>query len=73
MEQIFDQIEQGELKNMSLMQFLNREDVEADILGATVEKNTEERPRLRRSTGSAKSPDGQKNFARECRSWHMPI
>ena len=40
LEQIFDQIEQGELKNMSLMQFLSREDVEADILGAIVEKNT---------------------------------
>ena len=40
LEQIFDQAEQGEFKNMSLVQFLSREDVEADVLGATVEKST---------------------------------
>ena len=40
LEQIFDQMEQGELKNMSLVQFLSREDAEADILGATVEQGT---------------------------------
>ena len=40
LEQVFDQVEQGELKNMSLVQFLSRDDAEADILGATVEKST---------------------------------
>ena len=40
LEQIFDQVEKGELKNMSLVQFLGREDAEADVLGATVEKST---------------------------------
>ena len=40
LEQIFDQVEQGEFKNMSLVQFLSREDTEADVLGATVEKST---------------------------------
>ena len=40
LEQIFDQVEQGELKNMSLAQFVSREDAEADVLGATIEKGT---------------------------------
>lgn len=40
LEQIFDQVEQGELKNMSLVQFVSREDSEADVLGATIEKGT---------------------------------
>ena len=40
LEQIFDQVEQGELKNMSLVQFVSREDAEADVLGATIEKGT---------------------------------
>ena len=40
LEQVFDQIEQGEMKNMSLVQFLSREDAEADVLGAMVEKST---------------------------------
>lgn len=40
LEQVFDQVEQGEMKNMSLVQFLSREDAEADILGATIEKGT---------------------------------
>ena len=40
LEQIFDQVEQGELKNMSLVQFVSREDTKADVLGATIEKGT---------------------------------
>ena len=40
LEQTFDQVEQGELKNMSLVQFVSREDAEADVFGATIEKGT---------------------------------
>lgn len=40
LEQIFEQIEQGELKNMSIVQFVSREDAEAEILGATIDKST---------------------------------
>ena len=40
LEQMFEQIEQGELKNMSIVQFVSREDAEAEILGATIDKST---------------------------------
>eukprot|EP00435_Cladocopium_sp_Y103_P062875 s228_g24.t1 len=40
LEQVFDQVETGEFKNMSLVQFVSREDSEAEIFGATIEKGT---------------------------------
>ena len=38
LEQLFDQIENGEMKVMHLVQFLSREDAEVDPLGATIDK-----------------------------------
>ena len=38
LEQLFDQIENGEMKVMHLAQFLSREDAEVDPLGATIDK-----------------------------------
>ena len=61
LEQIFDQIEQGELKNMSLVQFLSREDAEADILGATVEKGTGTL-KIKKGYGECQKPRGPEEF-----------
>ena len=54
LEQTFDQVEQGEMKNMSLVQFLSREDAEADILGATVE--------IKRGYGECQKPKNPEEF-----------
>lgn len=40
LELVFDQVEQGEMKNMSLVQFVSREDSEGEIFGVNVEKGT---------------------------------
>lgn len=61
LEQVFDQIEQGELKNMSLVQFLSREDAEADILGATVEKGTGTL-KIKKGYGECQKPRNPEEF-----------
>ena len=61
LEQIFDQIEQGELKNMSLVQFLSREDAEADILGATVEKGAGTL-KIKKGYGECQKPRNPEEF-----------
>ena len=40
LELVFDQIENGELKNMTLSQFVCREDAESEMIGAVIEKGT---------------------------------
>ena len=40
LELIFDQIEAGELKQMSLTQMVSKEDSESEIIGATIERST---------------------------------
>lgn len=66
LEQIFDQVEQGEFKNMSLVQFLSREDAEADVLGATVEKGTGALKIKKGYMESARSPGRLRNSESEC-------
>ena len=61
LEQIFDQVEQGELKNMSLVQFLSRDDAEADILGATVEKSTGAL-KIKKGYGECQKPRNPEEF-----------
>ena len=61
LEQIFDQIEQGEMKNMSLVQFLSREDAEADILGATVERGTRTL-KIKKGYGECQKPRSPEEF-----------
>ena len=61
LEQIFDQIEQGELKNMSLVQFLSREDAEADVLGATVERGTGTL-KIKKGFGECQKPRNPEEF-----------
>ena len=63
LEQIFDQVEQGEFKNMSLVQFLSREDAEADILGATVEKGTGTL-KIKKGYGECQKPRNPEEFRR---------
>ena len=38
LELVFDQVESGEWKPMSLVQFLSRDDTEAELMGATIDK-----------------------------------
>ena len=40
LELVFDQVENGEFKNMSLSQFVSREDAESEMMGAMIEKST---------------------------------
>ena len=61
LEQVFDQVEQGELKNMSLVQFLSRDDAEADILGATVEKSTGTL-KIKKGYGECQKPRSPEEF-----------
>ena len=63
LEQVFDQVEQGEFKNMSLVQFLSREDAEADILGATVEKGTGTL-KIKKGYGECQKPRNPEEFRR---------
>ena len=63
LEQIFDQVDQGEMKNMSLVQFLSREDAEADILGATVEKGTGTL-KIKKGYGECQKPRNPEEFRR---------
>lgn len=61
LEQIFDQVEQGEMKNMSLVQFLSREDAEADVLGAMVEKSTGTL-KIKKGYGECQKPRSPEEF-----------
>ena len=63
LEQIFDQVEQGELKNMSLVQFVSREDAEADVLGATIEKGTGAL-KVKKGYGECPKPRSPEEFRR---------
>ena len=63
LEQIFDQVEQGELKNMSLVQFVSREDAEADVLGATIEKGTGAL-KVKKGYGECPKPKTPEDFRR---------
>lgn len=63
LEQIFDQVEQGELKNMSLVQFLSREVSEADILGATVERGAGTL-KIKKGYGERQKPKNPEDFRR---------
>ena len=40
LEVVFDQIEAGELKQMSLTQMVSKDDAESEMIGATIEKST---------------------------------
>ena len=55
LELVFDQFEQGEVKNMSLVQFMSREDSENEIFGVNVEKGTGTL-RLRKGYGECAKP-----------------
>ena len=55
LEVVFDQLEQGEMKNMSLVQFVSREDSESEIFGVNVEKGTGTL-RLRKGYGECQKP-----------------
>ena len=51
------------MKNMSLVQFLSREDAEADILGATVEKGTGTL-KIKKGYGECQKPRNPEEFRR---------
>ena len=56
LELVFDQVETGEMKYMSLAQFVCKEDAESEMIGATIEKGT--RPsRSKRATESVHRPN----------------
>lgn len=61
LEQIFDQVEQGELKNMSLVQFLSRDDAEADIFG-----EEHGRPQDKEGVRGMPEPETGRNSASAC-------
>eukprot|EP00434_Breviolum_minutum_P036054 symbB.v1.2.031930.t2/scaffold3763.1/size50786/1 len=54
LELIFDQVESGEWKSMSLVQFLSRDDTEAEMMGATIDKTGT--VKIRKGYGEAKPP-----------------
>ena len=54
MELIFDQVESGEWKAMSLVQFLSRDDTEAEMMGATIDKTGT--VKIRKGYGESKPP-----------------
>lgn len=54
MELIFDQVESGEWKAMSLVQFLSRDDTEAELMGATIDKTGT--VKIRKGYGESKPP-----------------
>lgn len=63
LELIFDQVEAGELKNMSLKQMVSREDAENEILGATIEKATGN-IKIRRGFGECAKPKSPEELRR---------
>lgn len=63
LEQVFDQVEAGELKNMSLKQMVSREDAEAEIVGATIEKGTGT-IKIRKGYGECAKPRTPEEFRR---------
>ena len=54
LELIFDQLESGEWKPMSLVQFLSRDDTEDELMGATIDKTGT--VKIRKGYGESKPP-----------------
>eukprot|EP00438_Fugacium_kawagutii_P025748 Skav221044 [mRNA] locus=scaffold1448:253014:254372:+ [translate_table: standard] len=63
LELIFDQVEAGELKNMSLKQMVSREDTENEVIGATIEKGTGA-IKIRKGYGECAKPKSPEEFRR---------
>ena len=63
LEQIFDQVENGEFKNMSLVQFVSREDAEAEVTGAVIEKGTGV-IKIKKGFGECPKPRNPEEFRR---------
>ena len=61
LEQVFEQVENGEFKNMALVQFVSREDAEAEVLGATIEKGTGTL-KVKRGFGECQKPRTPEEF-----------
>ena len=61
LEQVFEQVENGEFKNMALVQFVSREDAEAEVLGATIEKGTGT-IKVKRGFGECQKPRSPEEF-----------
>jgi hypothetical protein len=61
LEQVFEQVENGEFKNMALVQFVSREDAEAEVLGATSEKGTGT-IKVKRGFGECQKPRTPEEF-----------
>ena len=60
LEQIFDQLENGELKVMHLVQFLSRDDAEIDPVGATIDKAGN--IKVRKGYGETTEPRGAEEY-----------
>ena len=63
LETVFDQIENGEMKAMSLSQFVCREDAEAEVFGAVIEKGTGT-IKVRKGYNECPPPKGPEEFRR---------
>lgn len=60
MEQLFEQVEAGEWKNMSLVQFMSRDDQDAEPLAATIDKGGA--VKIKRGYGESKPPRNPEEF-----------
>ena len=60
LEQIFDQLENGELKVMHLVQFLSKDDAEIDPVGATIDKAGN--IKVRKGYGETTEPKGAEEY-----------
>ncbi len=65
LEQIFDQLENGELKVMHLVQFLSRDDAEVDPVGATIDKAGN--IKVRKGYGETTEPRGAEEYRQRMR------